>query len=1593
VQASSWYTLTPVRRAGVQYFHLEVFLYAFDPAGPTLLVPQNLKVLVSWRDGPTERQRYNAPRQGPTRILSVKMTGPELVEFLVEGGFDIAGRKGDEIKVYASSAEMERLRDAGFEFRVLPDTAIEKARALRRNKGVAGLGSYHSHEAVGELLEGLVDRYPDLCRLESIGQSVQGREILALKISDNPDVDEDEPEIKLASTLHGDEPPGTELCLYFADHLLSEYGQDARVARIVDDLEVWILPLLNPDGLTAGTRYNARSVDLNRAFPDRIQDPVNSPEGREPEVAAMMAFSADREFALGANFHTGALVVNYPWDSNESGRFVDTPTPDDALFEWISTRYAQHNPGMLASTEFPGGISNGAEWYVIYGGMQDWSYEWNATLEVTVELSDVSWPSASALPELWDDNRESLLAYVESAFTAVSGGVTDAATGEVVSRAQVQVTGTGRPLLVRPASGAFHRMLVPGTYELTFRAPGYDPLTVSGIVVTEGSITPLDVELLPAVAPAQEGVLVVAHDSLDDGATAMADYYDGVGYGARLLTFAGSPDADAIRELIRTEYDRDAFEYLLLVGDTDTLATFQRSEHVSDLLYSLLDSEETWSDFLGRDVAMGRLPLRSDAEIMTYRDKLGRFHAARRDQRFLWLSQGNNDSECGVAEGTHAWVRDNLAPPGTYHGWFPCSSGTAAEMCDELNERIDVLTYSGHGGTHSWMRWNLSEGDLSCLQNETDPPVVFSHACLTGSFGETRCWGESWVFTSERGVVFVGASNNTYWDEDDWLEKEEFTHLLAEEPVALGPSLLRGLDYVAGRSGRGAYYHEIYHIFGDPTVRLAGGLSIVDIAWADGGNGIAEPGESGDLTLAVVNQMEIPVNGLQVGIATTSGEVTLPEAPIVVGDLGRGASAVVTCPATVDAACPAGRVVPLEFTLAYEEGAATRPGSLTVHEIDRVAGRVVFDEDGTAAAGVRVELVGSSLPVQETGADGRFEVSTIEGTYTLRASLDGYFREELALTLPGDHDAVELSLGWAEAELSRDEVRLVCTPDAVREVELSIANPGTRPLEFHASFSGGGQGGSCPASWAYAVCDEPDDPTTAWESMDGAVTLHSGRADDAAWGPVELPFSWPFYGQEWSEVYAGSNGYLTLSGPSTQYSNQSLPAMEGPPALIAAVWDDLVVNGAVLHRSDADHIVFEFRDVSHYSGSSSFSFQIALYADSSIVYRYQDVPWSSLTPTVGVQDSTRARGLTVAAAELTDDAVRLCSQEDEEAGEVSCPANYVVTPQGEPGGPDLDWVNTDDATVAHSGTADDAVWGPFPLPFAFPFYGEESREIYISSNGFLTFVAPGGSFYTNSVLPSADAPGWMVAALWDDLVVPSDGSIRLLEEADRYVVEYRDVEHYGGSAAFSIQIILHASGETVVQYQGLPLADLSPTVGVQDGSGAVGITAPASALESGALLISSRPSWIDMEPREGIVPPGETMPLTVTLTCPGDAEEIATTIVLRTDSPRLGVIELPVELTGGDEEGFHILRGDVEVNGELNLSDAIASLQYQFTGGQVDCLAAVDANGDAGIDISDPVYVLLFLFAGGAAPPPPFPECGPAGGSTGNMPCDIEHCP
>ena len=459
----------------------------------------------------------------PTDIDRCPFSGRFPVEITLEEARDIlwlADQKIDIDRVdglivtaYVDDEQFAGFDVAGFDIRAIPNQA---RRAWHESILYPKREDYHNYDALTAELQTIAANYPVITELFSVGQSVQGRELWMMKVSDNPTLDESEPEFMYSATMHGDEPVGTEMVIFLLRLLTGNYGVNPEYTALVDDLEMWFMPMHNPDGNAAGSRYNANGHDLNRSFPDPRSDPNDDPTGRPIEVQHMMYFQYDHNILQGGNYHGGALVVNYPWDT-----WYGQYTPDDDLIRNISLGYSFRNPPMWNSSSFPQGVVIGWEWYVIDGGMQDWAYHWRNEMQLTLEISDNKWPSSTQLPAFWDENRESMLWQIAQTRVGVEGFVTDAVDSRPI-KAFYDVVEIGKEMWGEPLEGYYHRMLEPGTYAFEFSALGYEPATINGVTVVSSATTQLDVQLNRASWYTVSGVVTEEGTGLPLAATVTA---------------------------------------------------------------------------------------------------------------------------------------------------------------------------------------------------------------------------------------------------------------------------------------------------------------------------------------------------------------------------------------------------------------------------------------------------------------------------------------------------------------------------------------------------------------------------------------------------------------------------------------------------------------------------------------------------------------------------------------------------------------------------------------------------------------------------------------------------------------------------------------------------------------------------------------------------------------------------------------------------------------------------------------------------------------------------------------------------------------
>ncbi|MCH8804712.1 MAG: carboxypeptidase regulatory-like domain-containing protein [Planctomycetes bacterium] len=454
-----------------------------------------------------------APLEAAAQTLSrVRIDSPQarsLADKLHAEGFDILRPtiRDDSFELIVSDAEWKGLEQRGLE-----PILIARGRPFRDIQGEWDKpDGYLNLAEILAAMDAAAAAFPDVCQVVDLTATynmpttVEGRHLFAVKISDNVTQIENEPATLLVSNHHAREIVNPVIALHTIEQLTTRYGSDPQITRLVDENEIWIAPVWNPDGYNwvfIGDNFwrkNRRvfpqgiGVDQNRNYPFGWGSPcggsstVTSPTYRgpapssEPETQTMIAFAEDRRFARVADMHSSGREVrqgfgclNYPFSS-----FLQSEAGD------LAATMAGYVPASSCCT--------GGDIHYHMATKGTHAFLWETALEFQPPHANALAEAALVLP--------SFLALLERPIS-VSGRVTDLGTGDPLEAAieyvgvvfeNGETNSSGGPL------GRYHATLPPGTYTLEFSAPGFN--TLSRVVnVTSTSAEILDVQLgIPAL--------------------------------------------------------------------------------------------------------------------------------------------------------------------------------------------------------------------------------------------------------------------------------------------------------------------------------------------------------------------------------------------------------------------------------------------------------------------------------------------------------------------------------------------------------------------------------------------------------------------------------------------------------------------------------------------------------------------------------------------------------------------------------------------------------------------------------------------------------------------------------------------------------------------------------------------------------------------------------------------------------------------------------------------------------------------------------------------------------------------------------------
>lgn len=462
--------------------------------------------------------------QSPRLVARLDHPEPQLIYRFLDLDMDIASyRPGQYLDLVLTQPEYERLRQEFPQLRITQREEEQRAN-LRSGRDIAGYRSYA--QLVNELNQ-LQTQYPALMSLSSIGTGWGhsyaqqllpayldfDHQIWAVKLSANVQVSEDEPAFYFVGEHHAREPLSTEVCMGIINHLLQNYGTDPQVTGILDSSEIWVVPLLNPDGhrvviseTDTWWRKNIRDnnanqsfdhesmgtgadgVDLNRNYgyywgytsatdyqPSATYHGPNA--FSEPETQALRDFLQGKRWLAGIGYHTYGEYVLYPY-----GYVNEIEAPDRAELSALANDIAAVLPGL-----YGGNYDPGPSWglYPVSGSLDDWAYASTGAFAYTIEMAQQFIPSASQVAQIVPQQVQGALTLLQRKDRKIlRGHITDMMTGQPLV-ATVTVDGLdGGPIYRTPISsdslfGAYYYLLPAGSHTVRYQRTGYEAQTLS----------------------------------------------------------------------------------------------------------------------------------------------------------------------------------------------------------------------------------------------------------------------------------------------------------------------------------------------------------------------------------------------------------------------------------------------------------------------------------------------------------------------------------------------------------------------------------------------------------------------------------------------------------------------------------------------------------------------------------------------------------------------------------------------------------------------------------------------------------------------------------------------------------------------------------------------------------------------------------------------------------------------------------------------------------------------------------------------------------------------------------------------------------
>jgi carboxypeptidase T len=443
---------------------------------------------------------HTKPPSDKCILINVFVADRNDAEALVNMGLDIWEYRECGLIIRVTDDERKQIKEYGFAIETITEDVYEYLETKREAQLSLFKGrttaKYHSHDEVIAALLALEDS--GVAQTYIIGNTHECRDIWAVRISDNPAEDEDEPSALFMGCQHAREWIAIEVPLYIAQYLVDNYDNDAEVKHLVDNCEIWIVPVVNPDGYEYSRtvdqmwRKNRRDngdgtygVDLNRNWgymwgldsgssPQKSNETYRGPSAfSEPETQAVRDLILAYDFQIMLDYHSYGQQTYHPWGYTQES--CSDYFPMGAITYKMRELIKQTNGAEYRDWWDSGG-------YLVSGDSTDWCYGELGIYSFGTELGGSFIPAENLIIPICEENLPAALYLIS--LSAAKGGIENSRTGETYSSIQFAINDALNGDEIVISEGTYHENILFRGYNITLRSTDpNDPAVVAATVI------------------------------------------------------------------------------------------------------------------------------------------------------------------------------------------------------------------------------------------------------------------------------------------------------------------------------------------------------------------------------------------------------------------------------------------------------------------------------------------------------------------------------------------------------------------------------------------------------------------------------------------------------------------------------------------------------------------------------------------------------------------------------------------------------------------------------------------------------------------------------------------------------------------------------------------------------------------------------------------------------------------------------------------------------------------------------------------------------------------------------------------------------